>query len=114
MYETYPRRHWRRRVNRAELGQLRRDVIADSLMTDQLADQLERRVIALEEITAARWPRRIVVRWRLARDLRASVAGYGWVGGDFASRRIQAVSDGWIQPPPGTARPLRARRDHRG
>lgn len=100
MNPTYPRppRRWRRRVNPAELDQLRRDVIADSTMTDQLAEVLERRVTALEEITAARWPRRIIVRRRLARDLRASVAGYGWAGASFEVRRIQAIGDGWIEP----------------
>ena len=82
MNPTYPRppRRWRRRVNRAELDQLRRDVVAESLMTDQLAEVLERRVTSLEELVFARWPRSIAVRRRLARDLRASVAGYGDVG----------------------------------
>ena len=79
------------------LEQLRREVITDSLLTDQFAEGLERRLAALEEITAARWPRRILVRRRLARDLRASVAGYREID-DFGSRRIQAISDGWIEP----------------
>ncbi len=93
-----PPRRLRRRVNRADLELLRREVITDSRMTDQLAEQLERRVAALEEIVAARWSRSIAVRWRLARDLRASVAGYREVGPDFESRRIQAIGDGWIEP----------------
>lgn len=101
MNRTYPQpppRRWRRRVNRADLELLRREVVTDSLMTDQLAEQLERRVTALEEITAARWPRSIAVRWRLARDLRASVAGYCEACPDFESRRLQAIGDGWIEP----------------
>ena len=106
MNPTYPRppRRRRRRVNRAELEQLRRDVVADSTMTDQLAEQLERRVTALEELVFARWPRSIAVRRRLAQDLRASVAGYGGVGPDFESRRIQAIGDGWVEPLSATPR----------
>ena len=52
----------------------------------------------------ARWPRSIGVRRRLARDLRASVAGYREVGPDFESRRVQAIGDGWIEPLSATPR----------
>lgn len=109
MNRTYPQPPpwWRMRVKRAELDQLRRDVITDSTMTDQIAEQLERRVLAIEEVIAARWPRRILVRRRLARDIRASVAGYAWVGDDFESRRVQAIGDGWVEPLSATIRQRR-------
>ena len=81
-----------------ELEQLRRDVNHDIEWSMAQDSMLERRIARLEEIQAARWPRRILVRRRLARDLRASVAGYGWTGGDWADRRSQAISDEWPVP----------------
>lgn len=60
---------------------------------DWCSNALEERVIRLEEITAARWPRNWLLRRRLARELRASVAGYDWMGPDFRGRRLQAVGD---------------------
>lgn len=83
---------------RHEVRQLADDTDSAINSTDEQAEITELRVIALEEVLAARWPRRIVVRRRLIRDLRASVRGYGWVGPDFESRRIQAIGDGWIKP----------------
>jgi hypothetical protein len=62
-------------------------------MTDAAADALEDRVSALEEIIAARWPRSIFARRRLARQLRASAATFAWAGGDFATRRAEAMSE---------------------
>lgn len=102
MRENYPRPPWWRLATRAEVDELHRAVIADNTMTDQLAGQLERRVIALEEIVAARWPRRIVVRRRLRRDLRRSVAHVQ--GATFTERRIEAIGSGWIRPLPATGR----------
>ena len=67
----------------------------ESTTTDQLVAHLETRVVAMEEVMAARWPRRLLLRSRLARELRASVAGYGWVPGGFRGRRTQFVSDTW-------------------
>jgi hypothetical protein len=61
--------------------------------------QLEDRVIRLEEIVAARWPRSVLLRWRLAREVRASVAGYddAYVPrGDFYGRRLQWAGDSII------------------
>ena len=84
-------------MNREDMERLLRELIADSQITDQEAEILELRITALEEIVAARWPRSIGVRRRLAKDLRESVRGYGWAGPDFASRRVQAIGDGWIR-----------------
>ena len=91
-------------MNREEMERLLRGLIADSRMSDEQAEITELRVTALEEIVAARWPRSVLVRRRLAKDLRESVAGYGWAGDDFASRRIQAIGDGWIRPLSATGR----------
>jgi len=56
-------------------------------------DSLTDRVSALEEIIAARWPRRMVLRRRLARQLRASSATFAWAGRDFGPRRVEAMSE---------------------
>ena len=56
-------------------------------------DVLEDRVSALEEIIAARWPRSMILRRRLARKLRASAATFAWAGPDFATRRGEAMSE---------------------
>ena len=84
---------------RRDLDELRREMHADSLMTDQLAEVAELRTAALEELLYARWPRSIGVRRRLRRDLRASVEGYGWAGPGFMVRRFATVGDGWICGP---------------
>lgn len=60
-------------MNGGEAAQLRRDWVKDSLTTDALAEMLEHRISALEEITAARQPRRWLLRARLGRQLRRSV-----------------------------------------
>jgi hypothetical protein len=56
---------------------------------DDEAEVLEDRVTRLEEVTAARWPRRWLLRRRLARELRASVAGLAApdLPRDFRTRR---------------------------
>lgn len=57
--------------------------------TGWIEHMLENRIISLEEIVAARWPRRALLRRRLARELRASVAGYTddhILRGDFRGR----------------------------
>lgn len=84
----------RRRELAALLAETRRDLFEESDWDARQAEMLERRIAALEEITAARWPRRIAVRRRLARDLRASVRGYGWAGPEWFWRRAQAIGDG--------------------
>ena len=75
-------------------GQERRDWITDSLTTDQLAEHLEARVAALEEIAAARWPRRWLARARLGRQLRDSIRHFP--GATFADRRGEAASADWL------------------
>ncbi|MCW2910852.1 MAG: hypothetical protein JWL68_5641 [Actinomycetia bacterium] len=79
------------------MTRLRIQVNHELLFTGRQADELEQRIARLEEIEAAPWPRRIGVRRRLARDLRASVARYAWAGPDFTSRRPQAIGGGWSQ-----------------
>ncbi len=85
-------------MNAGELAQLREDMDEDMAWAMAQDQMLERRVAALEEITAARWPRRILVRRRLARDLRASVRHYGWVDRSWFWRRAQAIGEGWLEP----------------
>jgi hypothetical protein len=75
-------------------------VIGDSLLTDSLMATLEMRIIALEEVTAARWPRRLLLAFRLGRSLRRSVARYGRPGSDFEGRRIEAAGDEWLDGRP--------------
>jgi hypothetical protein len=75
-------------------------------MNDELADILEQRVTALEEILAARWPRRVVTRARLRRQIRRSVSGFS---GPFAGRRIEALSCEWLSRE-GTTSSATARR----
>jgi hypothetical protein len=60
---------------------------------DRYAEDLEERVIRLEEIVAARWPRSWLLRRRLARELRASVSGYDDMPPGFRARRLEAVGD---------------------
>lgn len=63
---------------------------------DDDAELLEDRVMRLEEIIAARWPRSWLLRRRLAREIRASVAGYPaevYPRGDFRGRRVQWASE---------------------
>lgn len=65
-----------------------------SIEEDELAlDALEDRVSAIEETIAARWPRSMVLRRRLGRQLRASAATFAWAGPDFATRRAEAMSE---------------------
>ena len=104
--QSQPPAAWRAELDalRNDLGQLRREVIQDSTTTEQLAETAELRITALEEVLAVRWPARILARWRLARDLRASVAHVQ--GGTFGERRIEAIGTGWAgpvrqQPPTG-------------
>jgi hypothetical protein len=88
MHGRIPRRRAR------DLSGLRREVRADSERTDSLAEMLEHRVATLEEIAAARWPRRWLLAARLGRSLRRSVRHMP--GGTFAERRAEAVTADWI------------------
>ena len=66
---------------------------------------------ALEEITAARWPRKIVIRRRLARRIRASIRHFP--GATFADRRAAAASAGLAGGAAVSARELAALRAER-
>ena len=79
------------------LVDLQRDVHAESAMTDHLAAELQLQIVALEEIVAARWPRSVILRRRLRRDLRASVKHIQ--GATWTDRRIEALGSGWLERP---------------
>jgi hypothetical protein len=70
-----------------------RAVLDDSRYTDLLMDALEARVIALEEVAAARGIRRLSTAWRLGRSLRASIRHF--TGRSFSERRCEAASTEW-------------------
>ena len=71
------------------VDQLRREVNDASDFAERNVDVLERRVAALEEIVAASWPRSVILRRRLRREIRASVAGYDHLPADFWHRRCE-------------------------
>lgn len=68
---------------------MRATVFADET-TDQTVSMLEDRLMDLEEIACAGWPRRIFLARRLRRKIRASIRGVE--GQDFADRRVSAIS----------------------
>jgi hypothetical protein len=70
-----------------------RAVLDDAKLTDALMEALEARVIALEEVAAARGIRRLTASWRLGRKLRASVRHFP--GRSFTERRFDAASTEW-------------------
>jgi hypothetical protein len=82
----------------AGLDALRRELIHTIVLTDDYADELLRQVVAIEAVIAARWPRSVVVRWRLARELRRSVRHID--GDDFTSRRLNTIATGWMERRP--------------
>jgi hypothetical protein len=63
----------------------------ESDFNDRCEELLEARVSAIEEVIAARWPRRWLLAGRLRRSLRASVRHLGYAG-PFADRRIETAS----------------------
>ena len=83
-------RTWRRRIT---LGSFAVDTNYSIEMSDAAIDALEDRLAALEEVIAARWPRRMVLRRQLARQLRASAATFAWAGPDFRTQRAEAMSE---------------------
>jgi len=62
--------------------------------TDSLMDALEARLMALEEVAAARWPHCLILTLQLRRSLRASARASA--GSSFAQRRREAVSAEWL------------------
>lgn len=77
-------------MRRRELAARLRELDATDDFATGERQQLELRIIAIEEVIAARWPRRILVRARLARALRASVRDTQ--GEDFEERRLETAS----------------------
>ncbi len=73
-----------------EIDRFMRATVRRDLMTDQTVSMLEDRIIELEEIACAGWPRSIFVARRLRRKIRASVRGVE--GRSFADRRVSAIS----------------------
>jgi hypothetical protein len=84
-------------VSADQLAQLRQDMDEDFAWTMAHDQMLETRIAALEEVAAARWPRRWLLAARLGRQLRASVRGYSWAGPAWTDKRGQAVSDSMAQ-----------------
>jgi hypothetical protein len=62
-------------------------------ITDEALSLLEERVIALEEVAAARWPRSWLLRRRLGRSLRASALAHAHAGRSWRARRLEAASE---------------------
>ena len=71
----------------------------DELDALSLSD-LEDRVTAIEELLAARWPRRLLLRRRLARELRAVSAAYADAAPGFRGRRVQEAGDRLVRERP--------------
>lgn len=56
----------------------------------------EQRISAVEEVLAARWPRRWLLSLRLRRHLRQSVHGYDWAGRSWHNRRAAWMTNEWL------------------
>ena len=72
--------------------QFARDTVRAIEMSDEFAHVDELRLTRIEEVIAARWPRRWLLLRRLRREIRASVAGYPQDVAprrDFTARRIE-------------------------
>jgi len=78
------------------LDALRRQLNFTITSTDEAAEELLLQVVALEALIVARWPRSMLLRRRLRRELRASVRHND--GEDFTSKRINSLATGWIVP----------------
>lgn len=84
--------------------QFARDAVWSEYVTEEKLSHLEARIIALEEIAAARWPRRLVLLARLGRELRRKTARYAYAGPSFGARRDEQVfTDGEQLALPGGA-----------
>ncbi|WP_300604774.1 hypothetical protein [Trebonia sp.] len=62
-------------------------------MGDWAIDVSEERLTRIEELIAASWPRSMMLRRRLRRELRASVAGYDSMEPGFRRRRLEAAGE---------------------
>lgn len=61
-------------------------------LDDRYEELREERISALEEIIAARWPRSVLVKYRLRRRLRAFDQNFAWAGHRFAERQAEAMT----------------------
>ncbi|HEY1914237.1 MAG TPA: hypothetical protein VGH27_01565 [Streptosporangiaceae bacterium] len=68
-----------------------RQMLELSSLNDKYEEMLAARVSAIEEVYAARWPRRWLLAARLRRALRASTRHLGYVG-TFTQRRAETAS----------------------
>ena len=73
-----------------EVDAFMRATVRSAQMTDEALSMLEERLMDLEEIVYAGWPRRVFLVRRLRRKLRSSIQGFP--GDSFATRRVHAVS----------------------
>lgn len=79
----------------------RRDVIWSIGQSDAYAGEMLHQIVALEAIVVARWPRSVLLRRQLRRELRRSVAHIE--GRTFAEKRLETIGTGWLVPPWRTA-----------
>jgi len=82
-------------VRRWDAEEFARQTVRSIETTDAYFGVLERRVIRLEEIVVARWPRSWFLRRKVAREIRASVATWDpeyIPRGNFCARRLAAAT----------------------
>lgn len=84
-------------ATRDDLLRLARRAIEADALTDDITSQLAMRVVQLEEVMAARWPRRWLLAARLGRVLRRSVRDIedGPYLTGFRLRRIEDAAAMW-------------------
>ncbi len=68
------------------------------LMTDSLAEALERRVTELEHALCSRPARR-----RLRRQIRRDDRAFAWAGPSFWDRRLEATTTDWLSRQPAAS-----------
>lgn len=78
-----------------------RATLEEARLNDEVIDALEARIVAIEQVMAARGIGRLIVFWRLGRSLRASVQHMP--GRSFAERRYEAATTEWV---PAAAPPV--------
>ena len=77
-----------------DVEELARQTAAEIEETDWAADSLENRVVRLEEIIAARWPRSWLLRRRLAREMLEQQLEDMEVSATFAAVEAEVRGDG--------------------
>jgi hypothetical protein len=71
-----------------------RATLEEARLNDEVMDALEARIVAIEQVVAARGIRRLLAVWRLGRALRASVRHIP--GRSFTERRYEAAATEWV------------------